>query len=829
MITAAVVRRPAVDLGSGRQWQPALDPRAAAPTGTWDPPDDEWVKPAHLLGAVRRHWFLVALCVGLAVLAGGAVVARTRPIYEAATTIEIDPKQSVTPEVYRRASSSGDLATGIEVLKSWTLAAGVVDSLALRLRVVHPAAVSRQTLLANIEISREGADAETYTLLRQPGDRFGVFAGEPGRLVATVPVGTRVQADGVAFDLTPAAWEHQKLVLQVDGYESTVERVRGAIGVGRPGREASIVRVSHQDSDPVLARDVLNALTAQFMARRQAVQTAEARGVAAQLRGQIDTVSRELARAERGFRQYREREQVVDPELEGSTQVTRMAELQAQRGVLEVERRALAQLLNEVKGEATNGGGSAEAYRRLAGSPTLFRQQAVSSYLNALTDVEAQRAVLLTRRTPNDPDVVALTSRVDELSEQLRATASTYLDGLTQQIAGVDSEIGRAAQQLGAAPGREAQFTQLQRQPAVLAQTLTMLQTRLKEAQIAQGMEDPSVRVLDRAVVPRRPLRPVPARDLSLAGGLGLLLGIGAAFTRDRLDRSVRTRHDVQTAAGIPVLGVIPHLIDHRQPIARADRPASGNGGPRRVPAAGGELRRMLPSRPMTAARQAAAQTNLNQALEGYARLQVNLLASLPNAVARTLVFTSPLAGEGKTTTAVNFALALAGRGYRTLLVDADLRRGFAHALFGLSPEPGLASVLASEETLEDATRKVAVGSEFTLDVLTRGRVSPNAGVGLASATFAALIADVSRRYDRVVIDTPPLNAVADAALVSAHVDGVVIVVRAGVTSPDALAYTMEQLRQVRAPVLGAVLNDVDFRRDPAYDGTYDYYAAATH
>jgi capsular exopolysaccharide synthesis family protein len=203
----------------------------------------------------------------------------------------------------------------------------------------------------------------------------------------------------------------------------------------------------------------------------------------------------------------------------------------------------------------------------------------------------------------------------------------------------------------------------------------------------------------------------------------------------------------------------------------------------------------------------------------------MNLLASRPDGVVRTLMFTSPLAGDGKTTTAVNYALALAGRGYRTLLIDADLRRGVVHSLFGLAPEPGLSSVLTRGEVLETACRKVAIERGHTLDVLPRGAVPPNSGGVLASEAFSALIADAARRYDRIVIDTPPLNAVADAALVSAHVDGVVVVVRAGVTSPDAIGYMMEQLRTVRAPVLGAVLNDMDFRHDAAYNGAYEYYA----
>jgi tyrosine-protein kinase Etk/Wzc len=167
----------------------------------------------------------------------------------------------------------------------------------------------------------------------------------------------------------------------------------------------------------------------------------------------------------------------------------------------------------------------------------------------------------------------------------------------------------------------------------------------------------------------------------------------------------------------------------------------------------------------------------------------------------------------------------LALRGSRTLLIDADLRRGLIHAAFETARSPGLAEVLAGSLPIEDAIRTACIGEEGgELHFLTSGALPANPS-GLLEGSFQAFLAAIRERFDFVVIDSPPANIISDASLLGLHADGVVMVARSGFTHSASLAYAAEQLSHVGVRVLGVILNDIDFRREAGYDASYRYYA----
>src|SRR5689334_14194490 len=212
-------------------------------------------------------------------------------------------------------------------------------------------------------------------------------------------------------------------------------------------------------------------------------------------------------------------------------------------------------------------------------------------------------------------------------------------------------------------------------------------------------------------------------------------------------------------------------------------------------------------------------------AADAYATLQTNIVFSRTDRSVKVLVVTSALPGDGKTTCATNLALTLTQRGIKTLVIDADLRRGVINRAFDAPLEPGLANVLLGTARLEAALRKMEVGETHALMYyLTSGTRADNPTGLIESARMRSLISELATEYDRIIIDTPPVNAVTDAALLGSWADGVILIARAGVTERPALAYAVDQLRRVRAPLLGVVLNAIDFRRDSVYDNAYRYY-----
>jgi tyrosine-protein kinase Etk/Wzc len=494
--------------------------------------------------------------------------------------------------------------------------------------------------------------------------------------------------------------------------------------------------------------------------------------------------------------------------------------MQTQLGMLKEERGAIAALLAEVDAKAMgHKPGDPSPYRRLLAFPTLLQSEAATGLLQSLSAAENEREALLTRRTAEDSDVEMLDDRIQELERELRGIAATYHQGITSRVQSLDSSLAVFQQQLRHIPEKELQYARLERQPKVLEGVYTMLQTRLKEAEVAVAARDPSVRIVDAAIPPIRPIWPKPLVNGLAALLSGLVLGLAAAFSREYMDRAVRTRVDVRNSTGLPVIGLIPRIPKQAFPVAL-------NGKVRRPGRRHHSLPPLIvqlehaPNRALTI----SAQDGL--VAEAYGVLQTNIAFSRQDALAKTLVFTSPFSGEGKTTTVVNLGISLAQRGIRVLLIDADVRRGALHSAFGDVREPGLSEVIKGVAPFESARRSASVDRRGMLDYLTTGKLYPGESGLVTSEAMRNLLARAREEYDLVIVDTPPVNIITDAAILAATADGVVLLARAGVTEAPALTYAVEQLRNVRADVLGVILNDIDLRRDSAYDSAYKYFRA---
>ncbi len=288
------------------------------------------------------------------------------------------------------------------------------------------------------------------------------------------------------------------------------------------------------------------------------------------------------------------------------------------------------------------------------------------------------------------------------------------------------------------------------------------------------------VSVVDQAEAPGAPVSPNPLRNLTLAVALGLLAGIGTAFLVDHLDVSVKHREEVE-ALGFPVLGAVPRL-DFKGESVHLERDLQG---------AGGEAFRMI-------------RTSI-----GFVNVETPV---------RTLLVTSPMAQEGKTTTSLNLAAAYAVGGLRTILVEADLRRPSLHRLFGMVGTRGLTTAIVGDVSLQDAVLNTDMKN---MSVLMAGAIPPNPVELLGSDQMTELLDRLQRSFDMVIVDSPPLVPVADPAALAGRVDGVVVVARAGKTDRRRLFQASQVVERAGGRLVGVVLNDIRFDGSP---GSYEYY-----
>jgi len=769
-------------------------------------PDDAVIQFGAALRALRRRWLLVVASILITAGVAWLYTILATPMYQAAAAIRIDSKKGNLPSVITTEPTGDEVLTDLEEIRSREMAAEVVDSLGLRLQIIAPKGASRSQLLTDVRVA-PSAVAGRYTFRRGRNGAFAITAPGGGRSPTAVEVERVFDGYGLSFRLTSAAQAIPLIVLRVNNEDVAATNVLASLQIERAGAQTNVINMRYRNSDPVLARDVLNAWTATFVGNRQRVLTTEARSTAAFLRTQLDTMSSELSSSENTLRSFRETAQVVSPQVDADAQVTRLTNLQAQRSQVEGERSALSQAFSKAAAASlTQRPDQPSPYRSLLGFPTLLRNPVASELLRSLSDAETQRFTLLSRRTMADPDVQLQSDHIREIEAQIRALTTTYLQGLSDQLASIDTTLAEFGSQLNAIPAKQTEFARLQRTPEVLAQLVTTLQTRLKEAQIAEAVEDPSVRVIDPAVLPIVPVSPRPSIDVGLGLFLGLILGIIAALFLDRSSHTVQSRSDLRWATGLPVLALIPRLqTRHTASIGTAVSKRSRL----QSLSSPGPIDRSISNR---------------IALDSFTRLHVNLGVSI-SASAKTLVFTSALPGDGKTTSAANYAIVLARLGKAVLLVDADLRRGMIDTLFNVPRIPGLSDVLHGDD-IHSAIHAADINALGTLSYVTSGTPDQNPGTLLGSERMGHVLAQFCKNFDVVVIDSPPLNVVADAAMLAAIVDGVIVVARAGVTPPDALRVAMEQLRHINAPIAGTILTDIDPRHDETYGKAYAYYGA---
>lgn len=407
--------------------------------------------------------------------------------------------------------------------------------------------------------------------------------------------------------------------------------------------------------------------------------------------------------------------------------------------------------------------------------------------------IATDSSLLTVSVTASDPEQAAaiansLAKQLIEVSPTLQGQQSDIQQFVTTQLASIQSQIktNQAAldtllAQASPSPAQSAEIDTIQTRLATLQASYTGLLAFSSDSAANQ------LTVVEPAVPNPNPSSPKIVVNVLIALLLGGLLGIGGAFLVDYLDDSIKSADDVERATGLATLGAIPKM--------RLD---SGKS-------------QIYSLATLVYPRSSVA--------ESFRALRTNLEFTGIDAPIATILVTSPLPREGKTTVATNLAVAFAQAGHRTVLVDADLRRPEVHKFFALDNRRGLTSILRSDDI---SIADVALGTEdANLRIVTSGPPPPNPAELLASTRMTVILERLKRSAEIVIIDSPPVNLVTDAAILIRQVDGAILVVDAGHTSRTAVRRAADSLSRVGGRVLGAAMN----RGSAASaSGVYGYY-----
>ena len=430
-----------------------------------------------------------------------------------------------------------------------------------------------------------------------------------------------------------------------------------------------------------------------------------------------------------------------------------------------------------------------------------------------LAELRAEYEQQSTIFTDDYPEVAALKRRIEGLEGLLGQERQRIVEkiGNDYQVALrneqlIAEELAREQEAASALSLKSAQY-HLLRQEVLSARNLyAALQDKRQEAEVSAAMEATGVSLVDRAVPPILPFRPVLAYNLALAAMLGLVAGIVGAVLRDRTDDTILTADDMDVGSALPVLGLIPS-----QQGMRNGHAASVHGSNGQHLSRGGRNGRSWPLI------EDKARGRPSALADAFGALRSAVLFDGDGATSRSLLISSCRAGEGKTTVSVNLALSLARLNHRVLLIDADMRRPSLHRALALARKPGLAQCIRVGGNWWAAVQPTHTEG---LEVLVSGGPADDAGDLVADPRMGEIIRAAEQEYHYVIVDAPALFINAPDARVLAHlVDGTIVVVRSEST-PRALA---NRIREAASNVIGIIVNDLHPRRLPQYYG--DYFA----
>lgn len=608
----------------------------------------------------------------------------------------------------------------------------------------------------------------------------------------------------------------QNVATQVEVLQSgpLVDKVRKQIGPGKVEmavaqvKETNLIDVVAEAGDPAVAAAAANALLTNYInddVNQNLTEIENAQRFAEDKGGKAH---RRFLALQQQLQQFKHRNHLIEISANRNEQMTRVSALTDQARTMATDLGALRAKL-------------AATRSLLAAQPSTIATRVQASNANVaalnvqIADLEVRRVAVTQKGgfTAKAPQVIALDAQIADLKRRLasepalttsqsispnaiRATLQAGIGDMeTQeaaqrtQLADTRAALAQAQAQVDKYPEREFRYATLQREADGAQAEDAMYSGRIADLALRAQAHHATARIVQPAVPNLEPIRPKRLQSILFACLIGLFVGLCLALLQEFLDDRINSVEEANRVLGLPSLGYVPSL-------SQADA-------------------LLLPQ-----------MQGLDPASESYRVLRTNIHFAAVDAPVRTILVTSSNPGEGKTTTAVNLAFAMAVDGKQVILVDTDLRRPSVHKLLSLPHTPGLTDVLLGHATLEDTLLENEDMPNFV--VLTAGSTPPNPSELLNSRTFRNLVDDLMARADIVIFDSPPVLVASDSPILASQMDGTVLVVETGSTKKGAARQTVKLLHQARANVLGVAFNRMNAKTGGGYGYYYYQYSYST-
>ena len=573
---------------------------------------------------------------------------------------------------------------------------------------------------------------------------------------------------------------------------TAIDLLIGSLRVNLP-RDSRIVTLSYVSSDPDLSAQIANAYASEFI-QANLQQKFDSSSYARNFLGeQLQEAKARLETSERAVNTYARAAGLISTGSstvngpDGSSRTDRGGSVTS----------SSMQQLNTAANDATARRIEAEGkWRTIASgsvlsSPVVLANSTVVALLSQRATIEAELSQDRARHLDDYPTVKAKQAQLNAINQQLGSVAGNVRSSVRQEYEGalateraLKSKVEQLKSETLSEQDSSVQYNLLAREADTNRQLYEGLLERYKTLNAMAGISLSNISIVDNAEVPKSPSSPNLIKNLLV----GLIFGLGLAamlvFLRDQFDDAIRVPEDIEGKLGLPLLGVVPKTVDDKPEIALLD-----------------------PKSPVS---------------EAYNSLRGSLLYSTSQGLPQIILVTSAQESEGKTTTCMAISSGFARMGRRVLLIDADLRRPSLHTRMTIANKRGLSNLLTSSDQLEQTMVR---SDQPNLTLLPAGPIPPSPTELLSTGRMEDILQAAARQFDVVVIDSPPILGLADAPLISALVDGVVIVVEADRSRRGALKSALRRMRAMRPVLLGAVLTKFDpLRAGNSYSEYFGYH-----
>lgn len=571
-----------------------------------------------------------------------------------------------------------------------------------------------------------------------------------------------------------------------------------------PVQGTSLVRIGFSSPDPKLSARLANLHSAAYTRYGIEMRARANQHALNFLQKKLLDLKQRVEKSEAALNRYRKDKGIISLDDKENLVIDRLTDLNNRLTEAEAERIAVETQIHVIrKGDSDS-------------LPAIAASAMVQGLKGELSRLQSEYSQLAKEFKPGYPRLDKIKAQMDNVQSQLAGeiiAEARRIEAAYQSARAKENELRSRLQDQKKTTfdlkDAGVQYAILGREVDTNRQLYDSVLQRFKEMSVAAEVRTSNVYIMEQANPPSSPSYPRKQRTLALGLLLGLAGGVGLAFLLDRLDNTLKTPEESETYLNLPSLAVIPdflklnnqgsYLPHHLRQLIKQDSDESGRGG-------GKEL--ILEHHP------------LSIVAESYRALRTSLLLSRAAERPRTLLFTSAIRDEGKTATAVNTAIMFAQMGLNTILIDADLRRPRCHKILSMERDFGLTEALTGHVTLADVVRSTTTAH---CSFVSSGSLPPNPSELLGSAKMREIIDQLSRDFDCVIFDSPPVMPVTDAVLLAQAVDGVVLVVDSQKTAKNLIREVRSKLVNFQAKILGVVLNRVDTQR-PGYSQYYSHY-----